>query len=141
LPGRDGFAQLMKGWLFNTNVNAQTGSPLFFFDSFDDISGTGEFKDHWNFFGDFNAVHINGKVPLPFFPDGTTNAACVATANGDPVLLNQLSTFGCYAGPGFVIAPPAPFTFGNMGRNKIYGPGYFKHRRVRHQTLRSHRTV
>lgn len=124
-PSREGFAQLLKGWSFNNIVSAQTGTPIFFYDSSNDISGTGEFNDHWNLFGNPSAIHINGKVGLPYFSDGTTNPACVATAGGDPVLLGQLSTFGCYAGPGFVIAPPAPFTFGNFQRNKVYGPGYF----------------
>ena len=60
---------------------------------------------------------------MPFYPyDGTpgsTNPACDAVASQD-----QLSSYGCFAGPGFVFAPPEPGQFGNEGRNRFRGPNY-----------------
>ncbi len=124
LPSKPGFAQLLQGWRINTIFTAQTGTPLFFFDSSDDISGTGEFNDRWNFFGNPSKVGwYKAPKSLPFFAyDGTpgsTSPACDAVASQ-----SQLSSFGCFAGPGWVMAPPEPGQFGNMGRNIIYGPGY-----------------
>ena len=123
LPSRPGYGQLLKGWRLNSIFTAQGGSPLLFYDSSDDISGTGAFNDRWNFAGDPSKVHWSRYHPLPFYPydgsTGSTNPACDAVA--DP---NQLSTYGCFAGPGWVITPPEPGQFGNMGRNIVYGPGY-----------------
>jgi hypothetical protein len=119
LPSKSGYAQFLKGWRVNSIFTAQTGSPVLFYDSSDDISGTGEYNDRWNLYGNASNIHWSPTHPIPFFPDGTTNAACSAVA--DP---GQLAYYGCYAGPGYVITPPDPGQFGNMGRNVVYGPGY-----------------
>jgi len=42
------------------------GTPLFFYDSFNDISGTGEFNDHWNITGDPANLHWSKDTPIPF---------------------------------------------------------------------------
>jgi TonB dependent receptor len=121
LPSKPGYGQLLKGWRVNSIFTAQTGEPLFFFDSSNDISGTGEFNDRWNFSGDPSKIHWSPDHPIPFYPyDGTagsTNPACDAVAEQ-----SQLSSDGCFAGPGWVITPPNPGQFGNMGRNIVYGP-------------------
>ena len=52
LPSKHGFAQMLQGWHVNGIFTAQGGTPLFIYDSFNDISGTGEFNDHWNITGD-----------------------------------------------------------------------------------------
>lgn len=124
LPSRPGHAQMLQGWRMNSIFTAQTGEPLFFYDDVDNISGTGEFNDRWNFFGNPSAVHwTKAPAELPFFPyDGTpgsTNPACDAVASQ-----GQLQTYGCFAGPGWVMAPPEPGQFGNMGRNIVRGPNY-----------------
>jgi hypothetical protein len=137
LPSRPGYGQWLEGWSLNGIFAAQSGSPTFFYDSFDDISGTGEFNDHWNIFGDPRNIHwsknlpANGLGPIPYYTFTTDsannlvgNAACIASANGSQALLSQLLSFGCYAGPGYVIAPPAPGAFGNMRRNVVYGPNF-----------------
>ena len=137
LPSRSGFGQWLQGWSLNGIFTAQGGSPIFFYDSFDDISGTGELNDHWNIFGDPSNVHWSktiapnslGPIPYYMFTQDSSgnvvgNSACIASANGSQVLLNQLLSFGCYAGPGYVIAPPAPGGFGNMRRNVVYGPNF-----------------
>jgi Carboxypeptidase regulatory-like domain len=125
LPSRSGYAQMLKGWRMNSIVLAQSGEPLSFYDDSDDISGTGEFNDRWNFFGDPRAIHWS-KPPaaLPFYAyDGSpnsTNPACDAVASQD-----ILSYAGCFAGPGWVMAPPEFGQFGNMRRNIVRGPAYF----------------
>lgn len=123
LPSKSTHSQLLQGWRLNSIFTAQTGEPLLFYDSSDDISGTGEFNDRWNFAGDPSAVHWSQYHPLPFFAydgsPGSTNPACDAIAQQA-----QLAAYGCFAGPGWVIAPPNPGQFGNMGRNIVYGPAY-----------------
>jgi hypothetical protein len=123
LPSTPGYAQLLQGWRLNGIFTAQGGSPLFYYDSSDDISGTGSFNDRWNFSGDPSKIHWSQYHPLPFYAydgsPGSTNPACDAVA--DP---GQLSSYGCFAGPGWVITPPEPGQFGNMGRNIVYGPGF-----------------
>ena len=123
LPSRKGYGQMLEGWRVNTIFTAQTGMPLFFYDSFDDISFTGEFTDRWNFSGDPKKVHWSKNSSLPFFAydgsPGSTNPACDAVASQD-----QLSFYGCFAGPGWVMSPPETGQFGTMGRNMVPGPGY-----------------
>ena len=123
LPSRPGYAQLLRGWRVNSIFTAQTGEPLLFYDSSDDISGTGEYNDRWNFSGNPSKIHWSQNHSLPFYAydgsAGSTNPACDAIA--DP---GQLSYYGCFAGPGWVITPPNAGQFGNMGRNVVYGPGY-----------------
>ena len=123
LPSKRGYGQLLQGWRVNSIFTAQTGEPLLFWDTSDDISFTNELNDRWNFSGDPSKIHWSATHALPFYPyDGTpgsTNAACDALA--DP---GQLSYYGCFAGPGWTITPPLTGQFGNMGRNIVYGPGY-----------------
>jgi hypothetical protein len=121
--GRPGYAQMMKGWRFNSIFTAQGGEPVLFYDSFDDISGTGSFNDRWNLSGDPRNIHWVKSGSLPFFADGTTNPACAA-ADPSGVDNGQLAYYGCYAGSGWTITPPDPGTFGNMGRNVVRGPDF-----------------
>ena len=51
LPGIKGFAQLLEGWKLNTIISLQGGLPWLVNDQGNDISGTGDFGDRWNFFG------------------------------------------------------------------------------------------
>jgi hypothetical protein len=121
LPSREGHAQMLEGWRINSIFTAQTGMPIFFYDDVNDISDTGEYTDRWNFFGDPSKVHWSKITGLPFYPydGGATNPACDAVASQD-----VLNYAGCFAGNGWVMAPPEFGQFGNMSRNKIFGPGY-----------------
>ncbi|MGA9474609.1 MAG: carboxypeptidase regulatory-like domain-containing protein [Terriglobales bacterium] len=124
LPSRPGHGQMLQGWGLNTIFTAETGEPLFFYDDGDDISGTGEFTDRWNFTGNPSAVHwTKPPAELPFFAyDGTpgsTNPACDAVASQ-----GQLQSYGCFAGNGWAMTPPEPGEFGNMRRNVVRGPAY-----------------
>ena len=95
LPNKESFAQLLKGWQVNSIVTFQTGMPWGPIDGYfngNDISGTGEFTDRWNFFGnpsDFKASHDG---PIPFF-SGTAavnNPACAAHASRRRSCLRRL---------------------------------------------------
>jgi hypothetical protein len=66
VPSRHGFAQMLEGWHVNGIFTAQGGTPLFIYDSFNDISGTGEFNDHWNITGDPANLHWSKETPIPF---------------------------------------------------------------------------
>jgi len=66
LPSKRGFAQMLEGWHVNGIFTAQGGTPLFIYDSFNDISGTGEFNDHWNITGDASNLHWSKKYSHPF---------------------------------------------------------------------------
>ncbi len=106
LPSRTGHAQLLQGWRMNSIFTAQTSEPFSFYDDVDDISGTGEFNDRWNFSGSPSSVHwTKPPVELPFYDylPGDTNPACDALASQ-----GQLESYGCFAGPGFVFTPPEP---------------------------------
>ncbi len=123
LPSRHGYAQLLQGWRMNSIFTAETGEPILFYDDVDDISGTGEFNDRWNFAGNPGDLHWSKSTPIPYYPDGTVNPACVAQAT-TPDLLSNLAYYGCYQQGSAVITPPATGTFGNMGRNIVRGPAY-----------------
>jgi hypothetical protein len=129
LPSRPGYAQLLQGWRINSIFTAQTGEPIFFYDSTDDISGTGEFNDRWNIAGNPADLHWSKNVAIPYYDYSTFsdnngvptsgNPACIAHAN-----IFQLENYGCYAEGSAVVTPPDPGAFGNMGRNVVRGPDY-----------------
>ena len=76
----------------NSIFTAQTSGQFSFYDDVDDISGTGEFNDSWNFSGSPSSVHwTKPPVELPFYDylPGDTNPACDALASG------QLESYGC----------------------------------------------
>jgi hypothetical protein len=66
VPGKKGFAQMAEGWHLNSIFTAQSGSPIFLYDSFNDISGTAEFNDHWNITGDPSNIHWSKNTPVPY---------------------------------------------------------------------------
>jgi len=144
IPGKKGFGQLLEGWSLNSLVTLQSGLPFNAIDATDNLSLTGEFADHWDFFGnpkDFQAT----RNAIPFFagsvpnPNGGPNvinpalpASCVsqATAIGtfNPANPNNpagnLFGLGCYIqGSSVFIAPPSG-TFGTAGRNIFRDSGF-----------------
>ena len=80
-PSKPGYAQMLQGWHINGIFTAQGGSPLFLYDSFNDISGTGEFNDHWNITGSPANVHWSKNVPIPYVDPGQFNTV---QYNDDP---------------------------------------------------------
>jgi hypothetical protein len=134
LPGKDGFAQMAKGWQLNSIVSLYGSQPFGVMDASTDVSGTGELlSDRWDFFGntkDFKST----PVGIPFFagsgdPSNPSNAACGAKAlaldGGTPGLASYaLAAFGCYAAGNSVLIPPQLGTFGTMGRNIFRDTGF-----------------
>jgi outer membrane receptor protein involved in Fe transport len=132
IPGRDGYGQMLKGWQLTSIVTLQTGLPWNVVDGYqsgNDVSGSGEFSDRWNFFGnpkDFKP----SPTGIPFFLNGTpsvpddptyaiNNPACTAHASTD-----VLEYAGCYQDGNSVMTPPEFGFFGTMRRNIFRGPGY-----------------
>jgi hypothetical protein len=128
IPGRDGFAQMLKGWELNSIVSLYSSQPFGAMDAGTDVSGSGALNDRWNFFGNPNDFQ-SSAVGIPFFPN-QSNPACVAKAlsldNGNPTGLNStaLGAYGCYANRNSLMLPPALGTFGTMGRNVFRDTGF-----------------
>ena len=69
LPGVQAPAQLLKGWQLNSIVTLQSGAPWGVDDSSNNISGTNEFTDRWDFSGnpsDFKSG--NSSIPYCTWP-------------------------------------------------------------------------
>lgn len=133
LPGRDGFAQMLKGWQINSIVTLQTGQPWTVQDTGNGISNTDEIDnpawvysggERWNFAGN-PSDFVPTATGIPYFTGSDASAfpaSCLANAQ-----LSQLETFGCYAtGPGnrSALVPPDMNTFGTMGRNLFRDTGF-----------------
>lgn len=144
LPGRDGFAQMLKGWQINSFLTLQTGQPWTVQDTGNGFSNTDEIDnpawvysggERWNFNGnpsDFKPT----AVGIPYFGPGlqdptlpidptlaVNNPVCTAAAN-TPGLLASLQAGGCYVVGKSVMFPPALGTYGTMGRNLFRDTGF-----------------
>ena len=121
IPGRDGFAQSLKGWEVNSIVSIYGAQPWGPIDTGNDFSHTGEAVDRWDFFGnpsDFKS----GATPTPYLagPAALMDPVCTAHARS----LTTLGAGGCFKVNGSVMTPPAPGTFGLMGRNTFRDAGF-----------------
>ena len=127
LPSKKSWAQMLEGWQLNTIFMYETGVPVLVYDNYWDFSGTGEGpgnanNDRWNIVGNPNKLKWSASDPIPFLDAGDPVCQGVATTPG---LQDSLSwAGGCWAQNGVVIYPNAPFTYGNMGRNILRGPGF-----------------
>jgi hypothetical protein len=141
IPGVKGYAQLLEGWQLNTIVSLFGAQPWGVIDTGTDLSQTGEGVDRWDFTGspsDFKATKSTGVPWIPntdFVTDAGGNvigvapgspaaAATCITAAGSQAAANQLANWGCYAEGKSVMTPPAPGTFGTMGRNTFRDFGF-----------------
>jgi hypothetical protein len=151
IPGKKSPAQLLEGWEINSIVTLQTSQPWDSVDTADNISGTGESEDRWDFFGNPRDFQSN-NTSIPYCtgpgaggctqttPQGTAQlsaaqssafwTACQAAAAKVPTGptgktgLQSLSSFGCYARGNSVMLPPALNSFGTMGRNIFRDSGF-----------------
>jgi hypothetical protein len=142
IPGRKGFGQLLEGWQINSIVSLQTPQPWTVSDSTFNFSGSGEGADRWDFFGKPNDFR-SGPLSIPYcsgfggtisctqqsqfgtytFPQATAatmGAQCMAHAPS----ATSLDAAGCYVVGISVMVPPAPGTFGTMGRNMFRDSGF-----------------
>jgi hypothetical protein len=143
IPGKKGFGQFLEGWKVNAIVSLQSGLPWLVDDLGNDFSGTGEFSDRWNFYGNPNDFK-SGSSSIPyctgpgaggcsvvsgvsgiqsFFSPTASNAMwnqCTAVAP-DP---STLDAGGCYVLGKSVMTPPKAGSFGTMGRNIFRDSGF-----------------
>jgi Carboxypeptidase regulatory-like domain/TonB dependent receptor-like, beta-barrel len=143
IPGIKSPGQMLEGWSVNSAIALQSGTPWNVVDS-RDLSGTGEFQDRWDFFGnpsDFKA----GPNPIPFYagtvtvpdPNNPNNTIAILNPNlpqtclnaassiGTATITSSLGNYGCYAAGNSVMIAPAPGQFGTMGRSIFYGPDFY----------------
>ncbi|MGA8074135.1 MAG: TonB-dependent receptor, partial [Candidatus Acidiferrales bacterium] len=129
LPGVKAPLQLLKGWQITGIAMFQTGEPINFFDSSDDLTLTGEGfnnagNDRWNIQGDPHKIKWgrDSAHKIPFLDASDPICQSVATTPALQDALNYVE--GCYAENGTILYPNAFGTFGNMGRNIFRGPGF-----------------
>jgi hypothetical protein len=129
MPALKAPLQLLKGWQFTMIAMFQTGEPINFFDSSDDLTETGEGfnndgNDRWNIKGDPHKIHWgrDSAHQIPFLDASDPVCQSVATTQALQDALNFVT--GCYAQNGTILYPNAFGTFGNMGRNIFRGPGF-----------------
>ncbi len=73
LPGRDGFAQSLKGWKVTSIITAQSALPWGALGNASiDVAGQNEFVDRWNFSGDPADFSDLGKGSVPYWTSGST---------------------------------------------------------------------
>ena len=125
LPGKKWRAQMLEGWQLNSIVNLTTGAPWAVIDSTTDVSGTGEFADRWNFFGNTSDFSYCGSAVIPGF-SGTSNPACLSQATSmGPNAVSSLKKWGCFQSGNSLMLPPALGTLGTMGRNIFRDNGMY----------------
>ena len=130
LPQKKGYGQMLEGWKINSVLKYQTALPWNIADTKNNISGTGELEDRWNYFGPQGGFNDLQSASVPFF-SGTTNAACLTQAQTldasstplHPGWTNvaALTKFGCFNENGALMLPPAFGTFGDESHNEFRG--------------------
>ncbi|MBZ5697358.1 MAG: TonB-dependent receptor [Acidobacteriia bacterium] len=146
LPGKKGYAQMLEGWKINAIVNIQGALPWGVLsngrvNSSADVSGTGEFMDRWNFYGNSSDFSHLGATSVPFFLPGLppvsdptspayakNNVDCTSKAlalDGGTAgaATAALYKYGCFEQGTSVMIPPGLGTFGSMTRNTFRGNG------------------
>ncbi len=123
LPGKNGYAQLLKGWKITSIVSAASALPWGVIGSRgggNDASGTQEFNDVWNFYGDSKEFSGLGRSAVPYFTgaQAVSNSACSSHV-GAPGSLSYvaLQKYGCYVLGNSVLVPPTIGSPGNARRN------------------------
>jgi hypothetical protein len=146
-PNIKTWGQLLEGWQVNSILTLQTGQPWQSYDSSNDFSGTGEFADRWDFFGNTADFQSGGSHSIPLCTGPGTGGCTISSPGGGTLPLSatqstalwngclahanvntlvNLNTVGCYAslnGKSFLL-PPATGTFGNSGRNIFRDTGF-----------------
>jgi hypothetical protein len=125
VPGKKSFGQMLEGWQVNSIVHLQTGLPWNAVDGSTDISGTGEFLDRWDFFGnpnDFMTGRQNLVNGIPFYSGGAANmpSVCVNAASAVGLQADIApGGLGCYSQGSSALLAPLPGTYGTASRNEF----------------------
>jgi outer membrane receptor protein involved in Fe transport len=96
LPNKQSFGQILQGWSVNSIVTWQTGEPWIANDMSNNISGTNEMADRWDFFGNPNDFK-SGNSSVPFCT-GPGLGGCTETIpstllpNGNPVVFSAIQS-------------------------------------------------
>jgi len=150
IPGRKFAGQLLEGWELNSVLTVQTGQPWYGNDTANNISGTNEFADRWDFVGspgDFKSGNSSipycsgsdfsmtatitcsqltpaGNINLSPAQTATAIKACLGAASGiNAATVDSLNNYGCYYQGHSVLIPPALGTFGTSSRNGFPSAG------------------
>ena len=149
-PSVMGYGGLLEGWRVNANVKYQTGRGYSAGNEVDSAgNGRGD-SQRWDLSGDpgdfkFNRDRVDVAIFHPADGDlgsenpqfgipgqGATYAAsdlapatALCTAGSGPGKLATLEAFGCWTQGTAALTPPGPGNFGNMGRGRLSGPGFF----------------
>lgn len=153
IPGKDGFAQALKGWQLSTVLTLQSPQPWLVLDKVDSIStggnSLGDLADRWDFFGnpaDFQSgsrtiMHCSGPGDGgcsqtdgrtgQLFCNGSLGACDAATSNALWAACasvapdpGTLAKTGCYVAGHSEMVPPLNGTYGTMGRNIFRDSGF-----------------
>ena len=140
LPGKKGFGQLLEGWKINSIVSVQSAQPWNIADQSNNFTTNGDKNVRWDFFGN-PADFKSGGDSIPYCT-GPGPGGCSVTSG---IYLNTvglsasqsaamwakctaaaptLAAGGCYVDGNSVMVPPAPGTFGTMGRNIFRDNGF-----------------
>jgi hypothetical protein len=141
LPGRKGYAQSLEGWKVTSIVSVSSALPWGVLQpqTAENASGTSQFLDTWNFYGnpaDFSGMKANSVpfvagniksggfiVPNPALPAACLSAAAALDKPGNQIGTASLYNWGCFTQGSTVMIPPALGTYGNMTRNMFRGNG------------------
>src|SRR5690348_466325 len=151
IPGKNGYAQLLKGWKLNTTMNLEGSQPWLVDDTGNDFIGTGESTDRWDFFGN-PADFKSGSSSIPYCAFPSAPGKGVTLANIGPASCTEQSGIsglvttlpsslgakctsvtpdpstlaggGCFVAGNSVMVPPKSGTFGTMGRNIFRDSGF-----------------
>jgi len=97
--------KLAAGWQLNTIITAQSGRPIPIVNSFDNSTGP-------------------ANQQFPFFDTASNFHQRPDIVPGQPFILPHWNAMTGYLNPA-AFAQPADGTFGDLGRNAIYGPGFW----------------
>jgi hypothetical protein len=142
IPGKKSWGQLLEGWQVNSIVTLQSSQPWQVIEQSNDYSGTGEFADRWDFFGNPSDFHSDGPRGIPFCTGPTSCSQTDAVnPNWAPFTPAQMASMwaqcaakapdartlaisGCFVQGNSVLVPPAFGTIGNLGRNVFRDTGF-----------------
>jgi hypothetical protein len=141
LPSIKGHAQMLEGWKLNAIITLQSGQPWTVWDTTNnfDVGGSGDNNYRWDFSGNPADFKSQGANSIPYCIGGTCTITSGVTgqsttlSNSATLWANcqakaapnaNLAGLGCFAEGNSVMTPPAPGTFGDMGRNIFRDTGF-----------------